>query len=76
MVLWGAWTWSLVDAISSLGSKKQLHHEIVTIHGSKMLKKWFNFLSSIYISTDNSKEYHLVDAAEAANIRANKRGEF
>ena len=27
-----------------------------------------------YFSTDNNKEYHLVDAAETANIRANKRG--
>ena len=29
-----------------------------------------------YFSTDNNKEYHLVDAAETANIRANKRGEL
>ena len=29
-----------------------------------------------YFSTDNSKECHLVDAAETAYIRANKRGEF
>ena len=62
--------------MSPFGCKKQLRHEIVTIDGSKMLKKWFNFLHSIYISTDNSKEYCLVDAAEAASIRANKRGEF
>ena len=29
-----------------------------------------------YFSTDNSKEYHLVDPAETAYIRANKRGKF
>ena len=29
-----------------------------------------------YFSTDNSKEYHLVDAAETAKVRANKRREL
>ena len=42
------------------------------IHGSKMLKKWFNYLRSIFQLTIVKD----TDAAETANIRANKRGEF
>ena len=51
----------LVDTMSSFGCKQQLRHEIVTNDS------WFQ-------NADNSKEYHLVDAAETANIRAKRRG--
>ena len=67
----------LVDAMSSFGCKQQLCHEIVTNDS------WFQNAEEMvqfftqYFSTDNSKEcHHLVDAAETANNRANKSGEF
>ena len=66
----------LVDAMSSFGCKQQLCHEIVTNDSwFQNAEEMVQFLTQ-YFSTDNSKEYHLVDAAETANIRANKRGEF
>ena len=66
----------LVDAMSSFSCKQQLCNEIVTNDS------WFQNAEEMvqffaqYFSTGNSKEYHLVGAAETANIRANKRGEF
>ena len=64
----------LVDAMSSFGCKQQLHHEIVTNDSRfQNAEEMVQFFMQ-YFSTDNRKEYHLVDAAETANIRANKRG--
>ena len=40
-----------------------------------MLKEMVQFLTQNF-STGNSKKYHLVDAAETAYIRGNKRAEF
>ena len=66
----------LADAVSSFGWKQQLRHEIVTNDSwFRNAEEMVQFLTQ-YFPTDNSKEYHLVDAAETANIRANKRGEF
>ena len=66
----------LVDAMSSFGCKQQLCHEIVTNDSwFQNAEEMTQFLMQ-YFSTDNSKECHLVDAAETAYIRANKRGEF
>ena len=64
----------LVDAMSSFGCKQQLRHEIVTNDSWFQNAEEMVQLFTHFFSTDNSKEYHLVDAAETANIRANKRG--
>ena len=58
----------LVDAVSSFGWKQQLRHEIVTNDSwFRNAEEMVQFLTQ-YFPTDNSKEYHLVDAAETANI--------
>ena len=59
--------------MSPFGCKQQLRHEIVTSDSwFQNAEEMVQFLTH-YFSRDNSKEYHLVDAAETANIRANKK---
>ena len=66
----------LVDAMSSFGSKEQLHHEIVTNDSwFQNAEEMVQFLTQ-YFSTDNSKEYNLADAAETAKVRGNKTKEL
>ena len=66
---------SLDMVMSSFGCKQQLCNEIVTNDS------WFQNAEEMvqffvrYFSTGNSKEYHLVGAAETTNKR-NIRGEF
>ena len=66
----------LFDAKSSYGCKLQLRSDIITNDSwFKCAEKMMKFLKD-YFKSDDSKEHFLVDAAETAKIRKQKREEF
>ena len=66
----------LVDAMSSFGCKLELKYGIVTFDSwFESAEKIMSFLKE-YFFNDDSKEHYLIDDAETAQVRKQKRGEF
>ena len=66
----------LVDAMSSFGCKLQLKNEIVTFDSwFESAEKMVSFLKEYFVN-DDSKEHYLINDAETAQVRKQKREEF
>ena len=62
--------------MSSFGCKLQLKNEIVTFDSwFESAEKMVSFLKEYFVN-DDSKEHYLIDDAETAQVRKQKKGEF